>query len=324
MKLRLLSAADLDQVIPMGDAIEVMKEAFADLSLGRSRAPQRLAIEVSEAAGTALIKPAITQTALGAKLVSVFPGNRQRGLPVTSGLMVLLDLGTGIPIGLCDGTFLTALRTGAATGAATDLLARRESRVAALIGCGGQAAAQVQALACVRELEEIRVYARTQARVEAFVARLQVQVPMRLRAAESAADAVDGADIVCAVTTSLAPVFDGRSLASGTHVNGLGSFTPEMQELDRETVLGARVFVDSRATAETEAGELIAAMRAGQTSPAEWTEIGEVAAGVRPGRLASAEITLSKSVGVAIQDVAAAAVAFERATEAGIGQMVEL
>ncbi len=326
MRLRVLSADDLRRALPMTAAVQVMKEAFAALSTGHATVPRRIHLEVEEASGTTLVMPAYlgARGGLGAKLVSVFPHNAERGKPAINGLMVVLDPETGEPAALADGTFLTAWRTGAASGAAADLLALPGARIAALIGCGAQGRTQALAVDAVRDLAEIRVYARTPAAVERFVTEMQSQVKARLVAAASPEEAIAGAEIVCAATTSSTPVFDGRRLAPGAHVNGVGSFTPEMREIDGATVARARVFVDQRLSAEAEAGDLVIAAREGLTEPAKWTELGEVVAGRLPGRQQATEITFFKSVGVAVQDVAAAARALERARELDLGSEIEL
>lgn len=325
MKLTLLSADDIRQALPLPTAIEAMKEAFADFSTGRATVPQRLALSVPPAEGTSLFKPAyLASGGLGAKIVSVFPHNRERGRPIITGVVVVLDPETGEPAALCDGALVTAWRTGAASGAATDLLARPDVRTAALLGCGAQAPIQALAVDAVRDLEVMRVYARTRCEVERFVAEMAPRLRARLVAAESPEEAVDGAHVICAATTSSTPVFDGRHVEDGAHVNGVGSFTREMQEIDAETVGRSRVFVDSRESAAAEAGDLVIAAREGRTDPGDWIEIGEVAAGLAPGRLSPEELTFFKSVGLAVQDVKACALALERARELGLGQQVQL
>lgn len=325
MKLTLLSEADIRQALPMPEAIEAMKDAFADFSTGTAHVPQRLRLEVPPADGLSLFKPAYLESGgLGAKIVSVFPHNKARGRPIISGLVVVLDPETGEPAALADGGFVTAWRTGAASGAATDLLARPESRLGAILGCGVQAQTQALAIDAARELDEIRVYARTEADVQRFVEEMAPVLNARLVAAQSSDGAIDGAEVICAATTSKVPVFDGRRLAEGAHINGVGSFTPEMQEVDLETVARSRVFVDSRQSARAEAGELVIAAEARRTRPKDWIELGEVAAGLERGRQSSMEITFFKSVGLAVQDIKACAMALERAREMGLGREIEL
>lgn len=320
-----MSADDLRQVLPMRETVEAMKRAFADLSSGRATVPQRQVLDLGETGGSFLIKPAIQPGAgPGAKLLTLVPGNRARGLPLIHALVVLLDPETGAPAGLCEGGFLTAWRTGAASGAATDLLARPDARRAAIFGAGAQARTQLLAIAAVREIEEIRVYSRTEAARAAFARELDAEVEASVVAARSPEEALDGADVVCAATTSHEPVFGAGAVADGCHVNGVGSYTPEMCELDPDLVGRASVFVDARASAALEAGELIAAERRGVTRQEDWTELGEVVEGVRPGRTGDSDITLFKSVGVAVQDIATMALALENARNRGIGTEVEL
>lgn len=328
MKLTVLSADDVRRALTMDDAIAAMKEAYAELSAGKTESPHPVIIPVSDGAGapvgTSLIKSAFAPGALGAKMVSVFPGNRDRGLPVTPGIVIMLDPATGMPIALLEGTYVTALRTGAGAGAATDLLARRDARIGALFGVGGQAAHQAQAMDAVRELDELRVYARTPESVERFVDRVGPTLRCRLVTASSPDHAVDGADIVTTATTSPVPVFDGRRLKAGAHISGVGSFKLTMREIDGDTVERAQVFVDSRKAAKGEAGDLMQAVQEGKTQEDEWTEIGDVVAGKAAGRTDDEQITFFKSVGVAVQDVKTCTLALERARELGLGQEIEL
>lgn len=328
MKIKVLSADDLRAALPMAAVIEAMKEGFDDLSAGRTESPHPAIIPVPETdkspGGTSLIKSAYAPGALGAKMVSVFPGNRDRDLPVTPGIVILLDPETGMPQALLEGTYITALRTGAASGAATDLLARNDARIGALFGTGGQAGAQARAIDTVRDLEEIRVYSRTPASVADFVERVGPNLRCRLVAANSPGEAIDGADVVCTATTSPVPVFDGDLLAPGAHVNGVGSFKLTMREIDGKTVSRAEIFVDSRKAARGEAGDLMIAAQEQLTREDRWTELGEVIAGRRPGRTGSGQITFFKSVGVAVQDIKACTLALREAERLGLGTEIEL
>lgn len=324
MRLTLLSAEDLRAALPMPTAIAAMRAAFAELSTGQAQMPLRTALNIPAADGHTLFMPAyLPSSGLGVKLVSVFPHNAEHHTPVLTALMVILDSLSGEPVALCDGTFLTAWRTGAATGLATDLLARPEAKVAALLGCGAQARTQALGLDIVRELNTLRVYAPNKHHVQNFIVEMQPQLRARLTAVESAADAVRGAEIVCTATTSPTPVFDGRLLRPGTHVNGIGSYTPKTREIDEFVVRHARIFVDSRAAALAEAGDLLMPLQAGYTRPEEWAELGEVLSGRHWGRRNAEEITFFKSVGVAVQDVAAASRALIEARHLGLGRQVD-
>jgi len=325
MKLLALSADDLARTLSMREAIDAVKEAFSSLSAGRASTPIRTAVDVGAGHGTTLLMGAhVDGLGLATKTVSVFPGNRERGEPVVQGLVLVLDPEDGRPQALCDGTYLTALRTGAASGVATELLSRTDARVGAVIGCGAQGRMQALAIDCVRGLAEIRLCDRRIEAASRLADELREQVSASLVPLSDPSAAVRDADVVCAATTSATPVFDGNLLKPGAHVNGVGSFTLEMRELDATTVSRARVFIDSMESALAEAGDLVSAENEGATARDAWVELGLVAAGQLPGRRADSEITLFKSVGHAVQDVAAAAAAVAAARELGVGRVVEL
>ena len=325
MKLLILSQADLRAALPMRAAIDAMKNAFAALASGDVVAPPRMAVPVAEHDATTLLMGAhVPSMGLTAKIASVFPRNAATGRAVVSGLVIVLDPATGEPSALMDGSALTAWRTGAASGAATELLAREDARVGALIGCGAQARTQLLAIDAVRDLDEVRVFARTAASVQAFCGELQPAVSTRLRAVVSAEDAVRGADVICAATTSNTPVLDGDHLARGAHVNGIGSFTVDMREIDERSIARATVFVDEVDSALAEAGELVAAEVTGATARERWTPLGLVISGAAAGRTHDDEITLFKSVGHAVQDVAASSRALAFARTHGLGTEIEI
>jgi ornithine cyclodeaminase/alanine dehydrogenase-like protein (mu-crystallin family) len=316
MTLPFFTAEDIRRALPMREAIEAMRAAFIAFSEGRAHIPQRLSISIPEQEGITLVMPGyVPPDALGLKVVSVFPRNPARGLPTLSALVVMLDPETGAPAALLDGAFLTAWRTGAASGLATDLLARPDAESLALIGAGAQARTQLLAVAAVRSLRRVRVYSRTHARAQALIEEMQGQegIPQDIAVAPTPEAAVAEADIVCTATNSSVPVFDGQALRPGTHINAIGSFTLEMRELDEETFRrAARVVVDSRAAALAEAGEVVWAIRQGILREADLVELGEIAAGRRPGRERPEEITLFKSVGLAVQDLVAAQRVWQR------------
>jgi len=325
MKLLTVAAHDLPKLLPMGDAVEAMKSAFAMLSAGGVVAPPRAAVPVDEVDGISLLMGGyVPGEGLAAKTVSVFNRNRELGKDVVTGLVLVLDPVSGEPIGLLDGGALTAWRTGAAVGAATDLLARPDARIAALIGAGVQARTQLLALDVVRDLDTIRVFGLDQNQVDEFIKHLQPDVSACLERASSAEEAVDGAHVISSATNSPTPVFDGRWLASGTHLNAIGTFTLDRREVDLVTVERATVFVDLVEAALEEAGELVAGIDAGVTRSADWTEIGDVAAERQPGRTRVEQITFFKSVGHAVQDVVAASRVVKRAAETGLARTVEL
>lgn len=321
----ILSATDVVAALPMSVAIESQRKAFAALAVGRVDLPLRTSLPVTAEAAVTLIMPAHVGGDLGAKIVSVFPRNPTQGLPTIHGVVILIDAATGQPTALMDAVALTALRTGAASGVATDLLANPNARTAALLGTGAQAATQLLAICAVRPIEQVRVFSRHADHVAAFIARLQPQIASRLFPAASAAEAVREADVVCTATTSATPVLAGDDLKPGAHVNGIGSYTTQMQEVDLETVRRAgRVFVDSREAALAEAGDVVIPLRQGILRESDVIELGAVLIGHQTGRTTPDAITFFKSVGIAAQDMTAAGEVLRRARECSLGKEINL
>ena len=327
----ILSRTDVQRCLNMPDAIAAMRVAFGALQAGKAQMPQRLAVGLPEQ-GTALLMPSLLQTTavegFSLKIVTVMPRNPLRGLPVISASVLLLNASTGKTQAILEGGWLTAMRTGAVSGLATDLLARRDADVLALFGAGAQAPTQVLAIHAVRPLREVRVVNHNDEHYQQLVATVQLLLgsacPPICRAA-SPAEALHGASLVACATTATAPLFSGRDIAPGTHINAVGAFTPEMCEVDPETVARARVVVDQREAALVEAGDLLQPLAASRISGAEtWSELGELVTGVQPGRQSMEEVTLFKSVGLAIQDLVVAAHVYHKARELGIGIDVEV
>ena len=328
LPLRLLSESDVRRAVIMPEAIEAMRLAFGQLSAGEAVAPVRTAISVEPHGGTALFMPAYLKgsNGLGAKLVSVFAGNVDRGLPTIAGVLVMEDASTGRPIAVIEAGYLTALRTGAASGLATALLARPEASIVALFGAGAQARTQLEAVAAVRTLREVRVVTRDPAHAAGFIEAMRGQsgIPQRL-IVSSANEALRGADIVVTATTATSPLFPGEALAAGVHVNGVGSHAAQARELDETTILQSTVVVDSRAACLQEAGDLLLPIQAGHWSAERiHAELGEVVLGRAAGLTRADEITLFKSVGLAVQDIAIGQVVLRKAEALGLGTLVEL
>ena len=319
MNIRILSAADVRAALPMPAAIAAMRRAFGQLSAGDAVVPLRGRIATEK--GVTLLMPAYLpqSAALGVKIVSVYGENSARGLPVVSATVLVLDPETGLPRALMDGSALTAIRTGAGGGLAADLLARKNARTVALFGAGVQARAQLQAVLAVRDIRRVYIISRTRQSAQRLADEIAgwKNAPQVLLPASSA-EAVQNADIVIAATTSNTPVFDGNDLRPGTHITGVGSYTPQMQEVDAVTVERARVVVDSREAALAEAGDIIIP---GAEIAAE---LGEIVNGTQPGRQDDREITFFKSVGVAAQDAIAAAEVLSAAEKLGLGAEVSL
>jgi ornithine cyclodeaminase len=257
--------------------------------------------------------------AFSVKIVTIFSRNPARGLPLIHAGVLAIDAETGEMRALLEGGTLTALRTGAGAGAATDLLARRDARILAILGAGRQARTQLRAVCAVREIEAVRVYSPTPQNVQAFIADMSASLPADTVAARSPSEALAGADIICAATTASSPAFVDADVPPGAHINAVGSYLPGMVEIPPETLGRARVTVDSRPACTAEAGELIRAIELGLVDPNRIDEIGEVVLGRKPGRTSVDEITVFKSVGVAVQDAAAAALALENARAMGLG-----
>ncbi len=326
--IRILTASDVRKALPMRETIEAMKNAYAAWSDGRADIPLRTSLAIPPREGTSLFMPAYVrekdEDALAVKVVSVFPQNPKRGIPLIQAAVLLLDAETGAPAAFLEGSALTAIRTGAAAGAATDILARRESRVAAVIGAGVQGRTQLEAVCAVRSVERAYIYDADPARAETFVREMAGirGIPRDLRAATSVDEALDEADILCTATTSSTPVYDAAALPDGLHINGIGSYTLDMIENPPELMTRAAVFVDARPAAIAEAGEIVAAIRAGFLENSEIAELGEVILGRVPGRVSDSQITFFKSVGIAAQDALAARLALKNAETMNLGEII--
>ncbi len=322
MRVRILSRAEVLSLVSMQDAIDAMARAFGQLSAGTAEMPVRGAVTTGD--GISLFMPARLGATgeRGAKVVSVFGGNRSRGLPSINGVILMLDDGTGLPAALMDAGELTAIRTAAAAGLAARLLSRAECRVLAIFGAGVQAPRQIEAIRAVRPIREVRVVSRGGESASALADSLD---GVEARAVNDPAEAVDGADIIVAVTTSRTPVFDGSGLPAGTHVSGSGSFLPDHREIGPEVVTRARVVVEEREAVLEEAGDLIVPIQEGLVTPDVIdADLGEIVNGDAPEGRAGRDLTFFKSVGTAVQDVAIGAEVLRRAEEAGVGRVVEM
>jgi len=327
----LLSREDIRRALPMAAAMEAVAEAFAELTRGQAEVPLRPQVRIPPADGVALVMPAYLagKGALAVKLVTVFPHNLERhGLPTIAAVVLLVDTQTGATLALLEGSWLTALRTGAASGVATRHMARPDARVLALFGAGAQAPPQAWAVCEARPIARIWLYAPTQAHAERLAEELRSfgsPMPPDVRVASSPHAALAEADIICCATTSATPVFADADLRPGTHINGIGSFLPTMQEVPEATVARARVVVDQRVAAWAEAGDLVQARAGGLIDEGHVVaELGELVLGRVPGRRDEAQITFFKSVGNAAQDVAVAHAAYLRARELGLGAEASL
>lgn len=291
--------------VSMREAIALMKEAFIALSSGEAIAPIRSQFDFCKPDGTALSMPGYLphKHRYGIKIVMVRPENKTLNLPIIQGLMLVYDTSNGQLIGTVDAGALTALRTGAASGLATDLLARPDARIAAIFGAGIQGGTQLEAILAVRPIERVYIFDVDQVRCEAFCKEMVQAHGVDVLPATDPADLLH-ADVICTATTSSTPVFSHSMLKPGAHINGIGSFKPSMVEVPHDTVCAAKVIVDEREAALEEAGDLIVPIEKSLFKPEDiHAEIGEVAAGTATGRQTDQEITFFKSVGSAVQDI---------------------
>ena len=318
----LLDDREVAALLRMEDLIPLMRSTLADLSSGRAQQPVRASIPIERHDSTTYFMPGYVNgsDALAVKIVSRAPRNAERGLPTHLGAIVLFDAATGAPLALMNAELVTEMRTAAVSAAAADSLARRGAQTLALIGSGAQARSHLEALRHVRRLERVRVWSPNAAHRDAFAREASQVHGMAVEAVVDAESAVRDADLVVTATMSQEPVVRGAWLADGACVIAVGSSSAARRELDGEAVKRARVFVDSRAAAAAEAGDLLLAQAEG-VIPADHVagEIGEVFAGRLPGRTSEREITLFKSLGQAVEDAATAKLIYERATAAGAG-----
>jgi len=326
----ILTADDIRKALPMKEAIEAMKEAYASLSNGMAVVPLRTRLPIPAHNALSLFMPAFVRTdsgeALAVKVVSLFPENPARGLAYIQAAVLVLAAESGRAIALLEGSSPTAIRTGAASGAAIDLLARSDSKVVAIFGAGTQGRTQLEAACTARKIETAFIYDTNPDKARKFLEEMAGKgtITKDIRVSASAREAVANADIICTATTSSKPVFDDRDIKAGTHISAVGSYTPDMQEIPAETIQRAKVVVDSRAASLDEAGDLIQPIRAGLFN--EWqihAELGEIVLGQKSGRQSDHEITYFKSVGIAVQDAVAAQLALNNAHKLQLGQEVD-
>lgn len=324
---QLLREADVRQLLSMEDTISLMEDALRAFSTGGVVQPVRTMVPAQSHAGFLALMPAYltAQEALGAKAVTFFPKNAGRGLPTHMAVVLLWDHATGELLAMLDGRLITEVRTAATSAAATKVLALPEAVTLGILGAGVQARSHLEALSLVRPLARVRVWSRTAERARAFAEEMSRHQRIPVQAVATPEEAAGGAQIIVTVTSSQTPVLQGEWVKPGTHINAVGAPRPDWRELDSALVARASLFVDSRAGALVESGDVLLAMREGAVTEAHIRgEIGEVLAGRVAGRRTPEEITLFKSLGMAVEDVATARWVYERAKARGIGQRIEL
>ena len=310
-----VSHAEVERLLPMSECIELMAETLASLERGELHQPLRSVVRPPESEGFMGLMPshrAGEAAAFGLKVVCIFPSNPARGLDAHQGAVLLFDGETGQVRGVVDASAITAIRTAAVSGVATRALAREDARVLAILGTGVQARSHLEAMRAVRDFGEVRAWSPSGRGLDGA------------RAAATAEAAVRDADVVCTVTNSREPVLARAWLADGAHVNAVGSSVPFARELDTRTMADATLVVDRRESTLNEAGDYLFAAQEGAIGPAHIrAELGEVLTGSHPGRTSPSELTVFKSLGLAVEDLAAADFVIRRARESGAGTEVD-
>lgn len=332
----LLTRSDIETALPMAECIASQEQAFREHGQGTAHTPHRLGLKVAGQEGFYIAMPShleqmplgeSTQSgAMAVKVLTFYPDNPARlGLPGITATVLLHDPNTGALLAIMEGASITGLRTAAGSGVATKYLAQPEAATVGILGSGVQAESHLAAMIAVRPIQTAWVYSRDRDRRSEFAERMTVRFGIEVRPVSTARAAVEGADIVITATTSREPIVDGDWLAAGTHINCVGSGIPDRRELDDKTVLrSAKIIVDTHASAMEEAGDLLIPLSQGViTQTAIHGDLGDLLTGRCAGRTDDKEITLFKSVGVALQDVGAAAWAYRRAKELGLGQAVD-
>jgi ornithine cyclodeaminase len=321
-ELLVLSRKDIAGLMPMAAAIELMREAMRTALDADARLPLRTVMPTPGWGGFLGLMPGfLPPDRLGVKVLTVSPGNFAHGLSSHRGAVLLFEPAFGRLLAILDAAEITAIRTAAASALATDLLARRDAETLAILGYGEQAARHLEAMLAVRPFKEVRIWGRSAARAQTFIAAERARAGgAQMRVAGSVAAAVAGADVVCAVTAASRPILFGADLSPGAHVNLVGASRPEEREADDAVVTRGRLFVDILASALAQGGEIRSAIAAGRFRAEDIAgQIGEVLLGAVPGRTDSAEITVYKSLGVSAQDLASAAWLVRRARDQGVG-----
>ena len=322
----ILNRNDVISVLQMQDCMDVVEKAFAELANGTAVLPLRTGIKPPD--GVSLYMPAYLKEmgALACKVVTVYKDNPAKyNMPTTIGKVLLQDINTGDVICIMDGGYLTAVRTGAASGVATKYLAREDkNQIAGIFGAGVQAKMQLWAVATARDIGKAIVFDVSDEAMNKFVSEMSAKLNIGIVKAKSAEEVLQ-ADIICTASSSATPLFDGKLVKSGTHINGIGSHAPAMRELDTEIIKRSLFVGDSREACFSEAGDIMIPISEGAIKDTHfYAELGEIIIGKKKGRTNNDMITLFKSNGLAIQDVAAAKVVYERAVAKGIGVKVEI
>ncbi|HET9703619.1 MAG TPA: ornithine cyclodeaminase family protein [Vicinamibacterales bacterium] len=326
-RFRLLTEHHVHSLLPISDLIAAMESALAKFSAGDVLQPVRSVLMVGPTKAYFGLMPAYVPApaSLGAKLVTVFGENHAKGLPSHLATILLLDPDTGSLIALMDGRYITEARTAAVSAVSARFLARPNASTVAIIGSGVQARSHLEALQHVRQLEQVRIWSPRQHSRQQFVDDMSPRVPVPITACGSAEEAVQGADLIVLVTSSKTPVIMDGWVSPGAHVMCIGACRPDQREMDPDLVKRGRLFVDSRAAALVESGDVVMNIAAGLFDPSHIRgEVGELVLGRVNGRASDSDVTIFKSLGMAVEDVVAADLVFRRASESGAGTELTL
>ena len=317
MSVLILNEEDVQQLLPMNDCIDVMERAFIALARGEVEQPLRTIFRPPNLKGVMALMPTFRggeSPLFGLKAICVFPGNAALGTDAHQGAVILFDGATGELRAIANASAITAIRTAAVSGLATKVLANEEASTLAIVGAGVQARAHLEAIACVRKLKSVRVAASHKVSAERFASEMNAYVDCQIEAVETGEEAVRDADIIVTATTSRGPVICREWLRTGAHINAIGTFSPKARELDTATMASSALFVDRRESAFNEAGDYLIAAGEGAIGPESiLAELGEVLIGKHPGRTSVDEITVFKSLGLAMEDLAAVEYCYTRA-----------
>ena len=327
MKLLIANQNEVTQLLPMDESIEVISDALKMMAGGDVLLPLRSMLLLPNSQNLMGVMPSYLGDiqSVGVKVITIFPGNHGTGYDSHQGVVLLFDSQHGQLRAILDGTSITAIRTAAASGVATRLLSREDAGDLALIGAGTQARTHLQAMMSVRKIRRVRVYSLPLGSAHEFAQRESQRHEIEIEVMDSARAAVEGADIICTVTTTKEPVLKGAWISPGAHINAVGAYTPVTRELDSEAVEKARLYVDRKESTLNEAGEFIIPKGEGLIGDDHIVaELGDVLLGKVPGRQSPIETTLFKSLGIAIEDLAAAHLVLQKASQSNVGTWLEL
>jgi len=323
--IKYFSRSDVRKCLSVRRAIDLMKDAFVLLVNNKAVVPQRTHLDILESNGTELIKPVYIPgyKLIGFKVISLFKDNPSIGLPNSHALMMLFDATNGQALAIMDGDYLTAVRTGAASGLATDLLARKDSEACVIFGAGPQGEKQLEAVNIVRPLKKSYIVDKNIEKAKSFAWKMSQSLNISVEVGNER-EMLKNVDIICTATTSSEPVFSDKYLKTGVHINGVGSFKQDTREIPSETVLRAKVVVDQKEACLSEAGDIVIPIKEGVFGEnIIYGEIGEIISGIKAGRESESEITFFKSVGNAVQDLVVAREVFEFGKENDLGIHLE-